>query len=61
MGLYPVVMLLQLDTTHKYHTSHKITYHPQTKQITQNYTNNEGHTTHKEYSANTITTTTNND
>jgi hypothetical protein len=35
----------------------KITHHAQTKHSTQNYTNNKGHTTHNEYSANTITTT----
>jgi hypothetical protein len=34
----------------------QISYIPQTKHITQNYTNNEGHTTHNEYNANTITT-----
>jgi hypothetical protein len=34
------------------HTSHKVTQHPQTKHITQNYTNNEGHTTHNEYNYN---------
>jgi hypothetical protein len=33
------------------------THHPQTKHIIQNYTHNEGHTTHNEYDANTITTT----
>jgi hypothetical protein len=38
-------------------TSHKLTHHPQTEHITQNYTNNEGQTTHNEYNANTITTT----
>jgi hypothetical protein len=43
----------------KQHTSHKITHNPQTKHITQNYTNNKGHTTHNEYNANTITTTIN--
>jgi hypothetical protein len=30
-----------------------------TKHSTQNYTNNKGHTTHNEYNANTIITTTN--
>jgi hypothetical protein len=39
------------------HTSHKITHHAQTKHITQNYTDNKGHSTHNEYNANTITTT----
>jgi hypothetical protein len=42
------------------HTSHKITYHAQTKHNTQNYASNKGHTTHNEYNSNTITTITNN-
>jgi hypothetical protein len=40
------------------HTSHKITHHAQTKYSTKSYTNNKGHTTHKDYNANTITATT---
>jgi hypothetical protein len=44
-------------TTIRHNT--QITHHPKTKHITQNYTNNEGHTTQNEYNTNTITTTTN--
>jgi hypothetical protein len=36
-----------------------IRHNTQITHITQNYTNNKGHTTHNEYSANTITATTN--
>jgi hypothetical protein len=32
---------------------------PHSKHSTQNYTNNKGHTTHNEYNANIIATTTN--
>jgi hypothetical protein len=46
MGLYPVAVVMQLDT------SHKITHHTQTKHSTQNYKNNEGHILH---TINTIT------
>jgi hypothetical protein len=55
MGFYPMAVVQQ-DT--KQHKSYKITHHAQTKHITQNYKNNNGHTTHNEYNANTITTTT---
>jgi hypothetical protein len=48
MGLYPVARVLRL-----------ITHNTQITHITQNYINNEGHTTHSEYNANTIRTTTN--
>jgi hypothetical protein len=34
-----------------------ITHNTQIKHSTQTYTNNKGHTTHKEYNANAITTT----
>jgi hypothetical protein len=44
-------------TTIRHNT--QITHHAQTKHITQNYTNNEGRTTHNEYNVNTITTTIN--
>jgi hypothetical protein len=44
-------------TTIRHNT--QITHHPQTKHITQYYTNNDGHTTRNEYNANSITTTTN--
>jgi hypothetical protein len=46
MGLYPVALALQQDTTHK------ITHHTQTKHRTQNYKNNKGHILH---TINTIT------
>jgi hypothetical protein len=36
-----------------------IRHNTQITHITQNYTNNKGHTTHNEYNANTITTATN--
>jgi hypothetical protein len=36
-----------------------MTHQTQTKDSTGNYINNKGHTTHNEYNANTITTTTN--
>jgi hypothetical protein len=47
IGLHPP--LYQLKNTH----------HHQTKHITQNYTDNEGHAKHNEYNADTIATTTN--
>jgi hypothetical protein len=52
MGFYPVALVLQLDATHRSHTSHRITHHTQTKHSTQNYTNSKGHTTHNEYNYN---------
>jgi hypothetical protein len=46
-------------TRHNTQITHITQNNTQTKHVTQNYKNNEGQTTHNEYSANTITTTIN--
>jgi hypothetical protein len=59
MGLYPVTVALQYDTTHK------ITHHTQTKHSTQKYKSSKGHILHTintlqykdNYNTNTITNT----
>jgi hypothetical protein len=51
-----VAVVLQYDTTYKYHTSHKITHHIQTKHSTQNYKNNKDtlYSIHNEYNENIL-------
>jgi hypothetical protein len=52
MDFYPVTMYYN-KTQRTNNTPHS------NNNSTQNYTNNKGHTTHNEYNANAITTTTN--